>query len=107
MSVSTVNDGNFDAEVLQSALPVIVEFASGVKASARMSTVIDQLAAAYDGRIKVVRKELDTAGSTEKKFDIQSAPTTLFVKSGQEFRQVVGQYSLDWMSGRADELLQA
>lgn len=106
MSVSTVNDGNFDAEVLQSRLPVVVEFASGNKASAKMNAVVDELAGLHPDTLKVMRKELDVAGVTERKFQVESAPTILLFKDGSKVREIVGYYSLDGIKTWIDGLLE-
>lgn len=112
MSVMTVNDGNFDKEVLESALPVLVQFCKDgnnargePNSSSKMSAVTSELAKEYGGKVKVLRKELDKEGKTERKYKVESAPITLLIKDGEVEREVVGYYALDWMKERVNELL--
>jgi thioredoxin 1 len=99
MTVSQVDESNFVTSVLQSELPVVLEFTGNAvkangepSASGNMTKVVDQLAQEYDGRLTVGRKKFVENGKNEKTYDVQSAPTTLFFKKGQLVRTVVGYY---------------
>lgn len=116
MSVMTVTDSTFNAEVLQSTLPVVVEFTTRQKskkdgtanASAKMDAVLDDLASQYDGKVKFVRVEIeldqdlnDTLNPvTSAKYEINNGPTLVLIKRGErakdkdgsEIKDLVGYY---------------
>jgi len=86
-----VTDANFATEVLQSELPVIVDFWADWCAPCRMvSPVIEELAGEMAGRIKVAKLNVDANRETAARYDIMSIPTVILFEKGELSRQVVG-----------------
>ena len=85
------DESNFDAEVLQSDLPVFVDFyADWCGPCKMMSPVIDKLAEEYEGKIKVGKVNVDENGNLAVKYGIMSIPNMVFFKNGEVADRVVG-----------------
>ena len=79
------DESNFDAEVLQSDLPVFVDFyADWCGPCKMMSPVIDKLAEEYEGKIKVGKVNVDENGDLAVKYGIMSIPNMIFFKAPTE-----------------------
>ncbi len=79
-----VDDSSFDSEVLKSSQPVLVEFgASWCGPCKRQLPILEKIATEYDGKIKVVKIDIDDAPEFSNKFGVKSVPT-LFVFNGGE-----------------------
>jgi len=85
------NDTNFQQEVLQSDIPVLVDFyADWCGPCKMMSPVIDQISNEYAGRLKVGKINVDESPNTSAQYRVMSIPTILFIKGGQVVDQVIG-----------------
>ena len=85
------DESNFDAEVLQSDIPVFVDFyADWCGPCKMMSPVIDKLAEDYDGKIKVGKVNVDENGDLAVKYGIMSIPNMVFFKNGEVADRIVG-----------------
>jgi thioredoxin 1 len=90
-NIVEVTDANFVTEVLQSEIPVIVDFWADWCAPCRMvSPVIEELALEMAGRIKVVKLNVDSNRETAARYDIMSIPTVILFEKGELSSQVVG-----------------
>ena len=86
-----VTDASFETEVLQGDVPVVVDFWAEWCGPCKMvGPVLDELAAEYDGKIKVTKLNVDENPSTSAKFGVRSIPTIMFFKRGQLIDQVIG-----------------
>ncbi len=86
-----VTDAEFDAEVLQSDIPVLVDFWADWCAPCRMvGPVIEQLAEERVGELKVAKLNVDQNRETAAKYKILSIPTVILFREGKTDRQVVG-----------------
>ena len=86
-----VTDASFETEVLQGDVPVVVDFWAEWCGPCKMvGPVLDELAAEYDGKIKVTKLNVDENPSTSAKFGVRSIPTIMFFKGGQLIDQVIG-----------------
>ncbi len=90
-SVMEVSDANFQAEVLNAELPVIVDFWAAWCGPCRMvSPLIEEIAKDYEGKVKVTKLNVDENRETAGKYGIMSIPTILLFKDGSVSKQVVG-----------------
>ena len=82
---------NFQSEVLNSALPVVVDFWAEWCGPCKMiAPVIDQLAGELQGRMKVGKINVDEQPDLAAKFNVMSIPTLLVFKNGQPVDQIIG-----------------
>ena len=84
-------DANFEQEVLQSDVPVLVDFwAAWCGPCRRVGPAIENLANEYDGAIKVGKLDVDSNSGTALRFGITSIPAVLVFKDGQVIETLVG-----------------
>ena len=84
-------EANFEKEVLQSDIPVVVDFyADWCGPCKMMAPVVEELATEYEGVIKIGKLNVDDAPSTSSKYRVMTIPTILFFKNGQVVETVVG-----------------
>jgi thioredoxin 1 len=86
------DDKSFKKEVLESELPVLVDFwAAWCGPCMAIGPTIEQIAREYDGKIKVCKVNVDNAPATAQKYCVQSIPTlSVFVKGKEVDREVGG-----------------
>lgn len=91
MSSVAVTDQNFDQEVLQSRIPVLVDFwAEWCGPCHMLEPTIDEIAEEYDGKVKVLKLDVDTNQSSAQKYNILSIPTVILFKGGEPVAQLIG-----------------
>jgi thioredoxin 1 len=86
-----VTDDNFDREVLQSDIPVLVDFWAEWCVPCKMvEPVVDQIAQEYEGKLKIGKVDVDSNPQISMKYGIRSIPTLLIFKNGQPVDQIIG-----------------
>ena len=89
--VLTLNDDNFETDVLQSAVPVLVDFwATWCAPCKAIAPTVDAIANDYDGKIKVGKVNVDESPGTPAKYGVRGIPTIILFKDGKVVDQVVG-----------------
>ena len=99
-------DGNFQAEAMDSDIPVLVDFwAEWCQPCRMLAPVIEELAGDYSGRVKVGKLDVDGNKETAMHFSIQSIPTVVLIKGGQVVNKFVGMQSKDALASAIDATL--
>jgi len=106
MSVVHVNDESFDAEVLKSDQPVLVDFWAEWCGPCKMiAPILDQIAVEYKDRLQVAKVDVEQAQSTAMKYGVRSIPTLMLFRSGVVEAQHVGMLSKEQLSRLLEEKL--
>jgi thioredoxin 1 len=104
--VGEVGDQNFETEVLNSPMPVLVDFWAAWCAPCRMlAPVVDAIAEKYEGKARVVKLNVDENMVTSGKYNIRGIPTLLLFKDGVIKEQIVGNTTKETISKMIDSHL--
>jgi len=105
-NIIQVTDENFDATVLQSDKPVLVDFwAEWCPPCEMVAPVIEELAAEYAGRLVVGKCNTDSNPRTPSKYKITAIPTLILFKNGEEVQRLVGFRGKAALASALDDLL--
>ena len=86
-----ITDENFDAEIINSELPAIVDFWAEWCGPCRMvSPMVEELAKEYEGKIKVAKMDVDQNRETPTRFGIRNIPTLILFKGGEVAHTIIG-----------------
>ncbi|MFN4003385.1 MAG: thioredoxin TrxA [Hylemonella sp.] len=104
--IKHVSDATFEAEVLQSSQPVLVDYWAEWCGPCRMiAPVLDEVAAAYQGKLQVAKMNVDENRDIPAKFGIRGIPTLMLFKNGQLAATKVGAMNKAQLTAFIDQQL--
>ena len=106
MSEANFTDENFEAEVLKSSQPVLVDFFATWCGPCQMQgPIIEELAEEYKDKAKVGVLDIDQAQKTATQFQVSSVPTLIIFKDGQEVERFMGLQQKPVLKEKLDSLI--
>jgi thioredoxin len=100
-----VTDENFEAEVMKSDVPVLVDFsATWCGPCKQLKPIVEELASEFAGKLKVAHVDVDQARNSATKYGVMSVPTVLYMKGGEVQDQQIGMTSKDNMVEKINAL---
>lgn len=104
--VASVGEGNFETEVVQSEQTVVVDFwAEWCEPCKMLSPVLDKVASRFEGKLKVVKCNVEENQDIAAKYAIYSIPNLVFFRDGQVVNQAVGYMGEAQLAAKVDEVI--
>lgn len=101
-----VKSKEFQMEVLESKVPVLVDFsATWCGPCQMMGPVLEQMSAEYEGKAKIVKVDIDESMDLAQKYQIMSVPNMIFFKDGTPADAVVGAVPAAYLKEKLEKLL--
>ena len=98
-NIQEINDQGFNVEVLEAKTPVLVDFWAPWCAPCRaIAPLVEQISKEFDGKVKVVKMNIDDNPQTPSQLGIRSIPTLKLFKAGKEVDQMIGSGSKEQLS---------
>lgn len=105
-SILHLKGDTFDKEVMESKIPVIVDFwASWCHPCMMIAPVVEELSRDYAGRVKVAKVEVDEAAEISSRFNVMNIPTLIIFRDGKETDRIIGVSSKDEIIRRLEKIL--
>lgn len=90
-NLASTNDASFEADVLQSDLPVLVDFgATWCHPCRQLDPIVEELAAEWAGKVRVVKLDIDQNAATTMKYGVMGVPTLILFSGGEARERVAG-----------------
>ena len=90
-NVININDENFESEVTNSTIPLVVDlWATWCGPCRKLSPLVDEIAQAYDGKVKFAKVNVEESIETAKKYSISGLPSLLIFKNGEAVERMTG-----------------
>lgn len=104
--VAQFDTSNFQKDVLESDVPVLVDFgAAWCNPCRQLAPVIEKLAEEYAGRVRVGAVDVDTSAELAGRYGILSVPAVLFFREGQEVDRVIGAHPKEHYREKINDVL--
>ena len=101
-----IDSRQFQQEVLESSIPVLVDFSATWCGPCQMiGPVLEQLSAEYEGKAKILKVDIDASQDLAMKYQIMSVPSMIFFKDGQPVDGVVGVVPAPYLKEKLDKLV--
>jgi thioredoxin 1 len=105
--ITEVGDGNFETEVIQSALPVLVDFwAPWCGPCKSIAPIVEELAGEYEGRLKIAKLNVDDHPATASRYGIRGIPNLIILKGGTVKEQIIGAVAKSRLVSAIEKALQ-
>ncbi len=106
MAANTFTDQNFKTEVLDSQVPVLVDFwAEWCGPCKMLGPIVEKIAKDYSGKLKVGKLNVDDNSETPQQYDVQGIPTIIVFKDGKLANRIVGYQPEDKLKSAIDSIL--
>ena len=106
-NATAVTDATFEAEVIKSDVPVLVDFwAEWCQPCKLMAPVLDEVAGDQAGKIKIAKLDVDSNQTMPERYGVMSIPTMVLFKNGEEVERATGYMSKVQLMRRLDKHLQ-
>ena len=101
-----VTDSNFEGEVIQSSLPVLVDlWAEWCGPCHMIAPIVEEIAGEYEGKLKVCKVNVDSSPDIAARYGIRSIPTLLLFNGGKIVDQVVGAVPKKFLTSKLDTIV--
>lgn len=101
-----INDNNFESEVVNSPIPVLVDFwATWCGPCIKMGPIVETIAEEFDGKVKVGKVNVDDNPKVSMQFRITSIPTIMLFKNGQKVSEMVGARPKEFLADMINKAL--
>ena len=103
---ASVETADFDREVLQASEPVVVDFwATWCPPCRALSPVVDRVAERFEGRVKIVKVDIDHNPEIADRYGVQTIPNLTFFKGGQVVDQSIGYVGESALAQKVEDVL--
>jgi thioredoxin 1 len=105
--ITEVGDNNFEAEVINSAVPVLVDFwAPWCGPCKAIAPIVEELAVEYEGKLKVTKLNVDDHPATASRYGIRGIPNLIILKGGAVKEQIIGAVAKSKLVSAIEKALQ-